>query len=108
MRQLLTVTPALLGSKSEALTLSIDQADGYVLSSDLGWQAVFGHYTPTLQPPEVVSRQVQCLSWLLPGRERRLVRVRLAISPESCGTFTRSRRQEARTVQRMGASSPTM
>ena len=89
MRQLLAVTPGLLGSRSESISLSIDQLDGYVLRGDLGWQAVFGHYTPTLQPPEVVPRQVQCLTWLLASRERRLERVRLAISEDGCGSFTR-------------------
>jgi len=90
MRQLLAITPELLGSASSDLQLSIDQVDGYVLRSDLGWQAVFGRYSPSLQPPEVVPRQVQCLSWLLGSRERRLVRIRLAVSADGCGTFTRS------------------
>lgn len=90
MRQLLALTPDLLASSSTELTLSIDQDDGYVLRSDLGWQAVFGHYTPTLQPAEVAPRQVQCLTWLLAAREHRLERVRLAVSPEGCGTFTTS------------------
>ncbi|MFV2062206.1 MAG: cell division protein FtsQ/DivIB [Chloroflexota bacterium] len=90
IRQLLAVTPELLGSRSASLQLSIDQVDGYVLRSDLGWQAVFGHYSPILQPRETVPRQVQCLAWLLGSRERRLVRVRLAVSADGCGTFTRT------------------
>jgi len=93
MRQLLALTPALLGSRSGALQLRVDQHDGYVLHSDRGWQAVFGHYTPTLQPPEVVPRQVQCLRWLLASQERQLERVRLAVSDEACGTFTEFGRQ---------------
>jgi hypothetical protein len=88
MRQLLALTPELLGSRAQELVLRVDQYDGYVLSSDRGWQAVFGHYTPTLQPPETVPRQVQCLRWLLASRERQLERVRLAISEDGCGTFT--------------------
>lgn len=90
MQQLLALTPQLLGSASASLELSIDEVDGYVLRSDLGWQAVFGHYSPSLQSPEAVPSQVQCLTWLLASRERRLERVRLAASPEGCGTFTRS------------------
>jgi hypothetical protein len=88
MRQLLTLTPESLGSRAGALQLRVDEHDGYVLHSDRGWQAIFGHYTPTLQPPEVVPRQVQCLAWLLASHERQLERVRLALSENGCGTFT--------------------
>jgi cell division septal protein FtsQ len=88
MRQLLTLTPESLGSRAGTLRLRVDEHDGYVLQSDRGWQAIFGHYTPTLQPPEVVPRQVQCLSWLLASRERQLERVRLSPSEDGCGTFT--------------------
>ena len=88
IRQLLALTPESLGSRAADLQLRVDEYDGYVLSSDRGWQAVFGHYTPTLQPPTVVARQVQCLRWLLAADERRLERVRLAVSDDGCGTFT--------------------
>jgi cell division septal protein FtsQ len=87
MRQLLTLTPATLGSRSEWLRLRVDQQDGYVLDSE-DWQAVFGHYTPRLQPPDVVPRQVQCLTWLLADRERVLERITLAVSATGCGTRT--------------------
>jgi hypothetical protein len=89
MRQLLALTPELLGSRASSLQLRVDQRDGYVLSSDRGWQAIFGHYTPTLQPPGVVPRQVQCLRWLVASEERQLERVRLAVSDDGCGAFTR-------------------
>lgn len=88
IRQLLALTPESLGSRAAELQLRVDEYDGYVLSSDRGWQAVFGHYTPTLQPPAVVARQVQCLRWLLAAEEKRLERVRLAVSDDGCGTFT--------------------
>ena len=68
MRQLLAVTPELLGSQAQELHLRVDETDGYVLESDRGWRAIFGHYTPTLQPPDVIPRQVQCLQWLLAQR----------------------------------------
>lgn len=92
MRQLLALTPERLGSASERLELRVDELDGYVLESDLDWQAVFGHYTPTLQPPEVVPLQVQCLTWLLAAHERTLVRTHLAVSESSCGTWQEVRR----------------
>lgn len=88
MRQLLALSPEVLGSRAQALQLRVDQRDGYVLQSDRGWQAIFGHYTPTVQPTDVVPRQVQCLRWLLASEERQLERVRLAVSEDSCGTFT--------------------
>jgi hypothetical protein len=88
IRQLLALTPESLGSRASELRLRVDEYDGYVVSSDRGWQAVFGHYTPTLQPPTVVARQVQCLRSLLAADERRLERVRLAVSDDGCGTFT--------------------
>jgi hypothetical protein len=89
MRQLLGITPAFLGSQSNAVSLRIDERDGYVLrSEDIGWQAVFGHYRPTVQPPDVVSLQAQCLASLLASKpERRLVRVVLVPTEERCGTF---------------------
>lgn len=92
MRQLLAVTPELLGSQAQDLRLRVDQADGYVLvSEDRGWRALFGYYTPTLQPPDVIPRQVQCLRWLLASEERKLETVRLALSDTTCGTFTKYR-----------------
>jgi len=88
MRQLLALTPELLGSRSEDLRLSVDNVDGYVLESrDLGWDALFGHYTPTLQPPDRVPRQVQCLRWLLARDETELERAWLAVGERTCGTY---------------------
>jgi len=88
MRQLLALTPELLGSRSEDLRLSVDNVDGYVLESrDLGWDALFGHYTPTLQPPDRVRRQVQCLRWLLARDESELARAWLAVGERTCGTY---------------------
>ena len=97
MRQLLALTPELLGSRSESLHLRVDEDDGYVLESeDRAWSAQFGHYTPSLQPPEVVPRQVQCLSWLLASKENVLDEVRLALSEGACGTFTKIDEKPAR------------
>jgi len=90
MRQLLALTPELLGSGSNELYLRVDERDGYVLESrDRGWRALFGSYTPTIQPPEDIPRQVQCLRWLLAAEERKLEQVRLALSEDACGTFTK-------------------
>ena len=88
MRQLLALTPELLGTMATSLELRVDESNGYVLKSDRGWQALFGHYTPTLQPPTVIPQQVQCLQWLLAEEERKLEKVWLAISDEACGTYS--------------------
>ena len=89
MRQLLALTPQLLGTRAAELTVSVDQKDGYVVESDDGWRVLFGHYTPTLQPPAVIPRQVQCLQWLLASEERKLEEVWLALSDEACGTYSK-------------------
>jgi hypothetical protein len=89
MRQLLALTPELLGSRATQLELRVDESRGYVLESDRGWRVLFGHYTPTLQPPTVIPRQVQCLQWLLASEERKLEEVWLALSDEACGTYSK-------------------
>lgn len=89
MRQLLALTPELLGGRSKELKLRVDQNLGYVLHSDRGWLAVFGRYSPRVQPLESIPRQVQCLQALLEAEEKRLERAWLSISEEGCGTFTR-------------------
>lgn len=89
MRQLLALTPELLGSSSERLQLRVDENLGYVLHSDRPWVAIFGRYTPRVQPPEVIPQQVQCLQALLAREEKKLEQVRLSVSEDGCGTFTR-------------------
>lgn len=90
MRQLLALDSELLGSRATELALHIDEGQGYVLESrDLGWRAIFGRYTPTLQPPTDIPRQVQCLQWLLASGERKVHQVRLALSSTTCGTYTK-------------------
>lgn len=88
MRQLLAIDQELLGSRSGEFELRVDDRDGYVLNSlDRAWRALFGHYTLTIQPPDVIPAQVQCLRWLLAAEERDLHEARLAVSDDSCGTF---------------------
>ncbi len=88
MRLLLALTPELLGIRPQELTLEVDTDAGYVLKSDRGWRALFGHYNPTVQPPDTIPAQVQCLQALLASEERKLEVVRLALSDEACGTWT--------------------
>lgn len=82
------VDPALLESTAQWLSLSVERDDGYVLTAEpAGWRAVFGHYTPSLRPPEIIERQVQCLRALLAQDEERLETIYLAPAEERCGTF---------------------
>jgi hypothetical protein len=89
VRLLGALTPQLIGSSADHLSLSVDDASGYVLSGD-GWRAVFGPYTPEALPPSRIPAQVQCLRSLLLSREKQLAEVTLAVgaaATEACGTF---------------------
>ena len=87
LRTLGNVTPDLVDSSATALFLSLDDDDGWVLSSPGHWRAVFGHYSQTLASPDRIPYQVQCLKALLAARERTVDEVTLAVSPDRCGTF---------------------
>jgi hypothetical protein len=87
VRLLGAITPALVSSQAPALTLSIDDTDGYVLAWPGHWRAVFGQYTRTLLPPDRIPAQVQCLSALLGDREGTVTGATLAVSADRCGTF---------------------
>lgn len=88
MLQLGAVTPALLESSASTLGLTIDDADGYVMTAaPYGWRAIFGNYTPTLRPPDLIPRQVQCLRSLLAQDEAALATIYLAPLDERCGTY---------------------
>ncbi|MDQ3937693.1 MAG: FtsQ-type POTRA domain-containing protein, partial [Chloroflexota bacterium] len=81
------LTPALLGSDARRLQLAADDDEGYaIIAEPHGWRAVFGHYTPTLRPPEIIERQVQCLRALL-ADEAQLQTVYLSPADDRCGTF---------------------
>jgi len=86
-RLLGAVTPDLLGSAAHALALSIDDTDGWVLTADIGWRAVFGHYTPVLHTTAEIPAQVQCLRSILFKFETQAATITLADGPSSCGTL---------------------
>lgn len=88
MLELGALTPQMLDSSASALSVSVDDADGYVVSaSPTGWRAVFGHYTPNLRPPDIIARQVQCLRTLLAGGETAIATIYLAPQGDRCGTY---------------------
>lgn len=86
--RLAAITPALIGTAYQELSLSVDDADGYVLSAEPdGWRAVFGHYTPNLRPVDMIDRQVQCLRSRVEAGEHGIAVIYLAPLDERCGTF---------------------
>jgi hypothetical protein len=86
--QLAAVTPDLLGSGAGRLMLSITDHDGFVMTTEpASWRAVFGHYTPTLRPPDRIAQQVQCLRSLLGEGETNLRTVYLEPVGDRCGTY---------------------
>ena len=86
--QLAATDPAAIGSSATSLTIAVDDQNGYVMTAQpYGWRAIFGHYTPTLRPPDLVPRQIQCLRSLLGGGEQVIDTVYLAPLDERCGTY---------------------
>ncbi|MEO6349209.1 MAG: FtsQ-type POTRA domain-containing protein [Candidatus Limnocylindrales bacterium] len=85
---LAALTPAVIGSDYDRLRLRIDDTDGYVLTADPGgWRAIFGHYTPTLRPLDLIDRQVECLRSRLATGEADLDTIYLAPMDDRCGTY---------------------
>ncbi len=84
--RLASLAPADIGSKATRITVSVDDATGWSLSVPAGWTAVFGIYTGTVRPPDLVPAQVRLLRSLLAGRESRLKRAILASG--EAGTYS--------------------
>jgi hypothetical protein len=86
--RLASLTPDSLGTSYAALALSVDDSDGYVLTAGPGgWRAVFGHYTPTLRPVDIIDRQVACLRARIDAGERDIEVVYLSPVDDRCGTY---------------------
>ena len=86
--RLAAITPATVASDYQAVTISVDDANGYMLSAHPdGWRAIFGHYTQTLRPVDIIGRQIQCLRARVHAGERELAVVYLAPLGDGCGTY---------------------
>ena len=86
-RLLGSIEPSDLGSSAASLSLSVTDADGWVVSTD-AWLARFGHYTPTLRPPSSIAMQVACLKGILgQAGEEAISAVTLSLSADGCGTY---------------------
>jgi hypothetical protein len=80
-----SLLPAHLESSAPELRVAITNADGFVVTTPDGWTAVFGFYSPSTRPTDIVPGQVRLLRSLLAGREAEVRRVVLA--SETDGTY---------------------
>ena len=86
--RLAAITPELIGTGYDQLSLTVDDTDGYVVTAEPGgWRAVFGHYTPNLRPVDIFDGQVQCLRARVAAGEEDVAVIYLAPLDERCGTF---------------------
>ncbi len=77
--RLAAIVPSDVGSTAGSFGVRISTANGFVLFTRPDtWVAVFGHYTPTLRPPDLIPEQVRLLRSLLAQREDEVGRVILA------------------------------
>ncbi|MEO7119069.1 MAG: FtsQ-type POTRA domain-containing protein [Candidatus Limnocylindrales bacterium] len=82
------ITTADLGTAATSIGVTLDDDDGWVLTTPGGWRAVFGHYTAELRPTTLIDGQVQCLAALLAQGEADVSTVTLALTDQTCGTYT--------------------
>jgi cell division protein FtsQ len=86
--RLLSLRPTDLGSSAAGLRVRLDDADGWTIRpvTERPWTAVFGFYSPTLRPADLIADQSRLLRSLLAGREAQLLRIILADGIH--GTYT--------------------
>ena len=90
--RLLALEPNDVGTRFQALELTVDDVEGYVLAARPGgWRAIFGHYTANLRPVDLVDRQVQCLRSRIAAGEDGVTVIYLAPQGEHCGTYVPGR-----------------
>lgn len=81
-----SLTPADVGSAAARLAITVDDTNGFTVRGEpAGWTAIFGFYTPTLRPTDLISGQVRLLRSLILGREASVLRVILA--DDRSGTY---------------------
>lgn len=99
---LAALTPEAIGSSYTTLTVAVDDVDGYVLTAEpAGWRAIFGHYTQTLRPVDIIDRQVECLRARVAADETDIAVIYLAPLEDRCGTYL------PRATPRASASPPS-
>jgi len=81
-----SLVPADVGSEATSLAVVVTDATGFTVhAAPIGWDAVFGFYTPTLRTPDLIPGQVRLLRSLIIGREPVIDRVILASDTD--GTY---------------------
>jgi hypothetical protein len=80
-----SLTPTDVGSTAPRLRISVTDTDGFMITSQTGWSAVFGFYSPATRSTDMIPGQVRLLRSLLAGREGTLARITLA--SETDGTY---------------------
>lgn len=100
--RLAALTPEAIGSSYTSLTVDVGDDDGYVLTAEPGgWRAIFGHYTQTLRPVDILDRQVECLRARVALDETEIAVIYLAPLEDRCGTYL------PRATPRASASPPS-
>ncbi|MBF8290790.1 MAG: Cell division protein FtsQ, partial [Chloroflexi bacterium] len=85
--RLASLEPVDVGSAADGLLVTVTETTGFVVAaSPDSWVAIFGLYTPSVRPPDIIAGQVRLLRSLLAGREATIDQVILS-EPER-GTFT--------------------
>jgi hypothetical protein len=80
-----SLSPHDIGSAAPRLRIAATDADGFVVSTQDGWLAVFGFYSPATRQTAMIPGQVRLLRSLLAGREATVSRIILA--SETDGTY---------------------
>jgi hypothetical protein len=80
-----SLTPADIGSAASRLHVVATEVDGFVVSVEGGWTAVFGFYSPATRSTEMIPGQVRLLRSLIAGIEPTISRIILA--SETDGTY---------------------
>jgi cell division septal protein FtsQ len=81
-----SLRPSDVGSSGKGLSIRVDDENGFVVRGrPADWSAIFGFYTPTLRPTDIIPGQVRLLRSLILGREDEVLRVILA--DERSGTY---------------------
>jgi POTRA domain, FtsQ-type len=84
--RLASLVPGDIGSEAASLGVLVTDPNGFVVRAEpLGWDAVFGFYTPSLRTPEIIPGQVRLLRSLVIGREPTIEKVILASDTD--GTY---------------------
>lgn len=84
-----SLTPGDVGSSASALSLTVDDDHGFVMSTGSGgWTATFGFYTPSLRKPDIIPEQVRTLRSTL-GAYGEATIATVLLAGDASGTYTR-------------------